>query len=396
MERKKIIFFSSVFPPDLGAGSFRALALANQMSLISKGRAEIHVITTHPNRYGVLENEDKVSLEKGIFLHKKRLRTHHNNSIIRILSHIKYFMYCFVKSYELKPDFYIATSSRLATALVCSLIARITKKNYYLDIRDIFSETFSAVFINNIWLKDKASTFILLIERSILRKSLGVNVVSEEFLSYFSKQGLDTSKWDFFPNGIDKEFLNLKVKGGERDKKVVIYAGNIGPAQNLELVIPPLAKKFSKELEFWIAGDGKSMRSLENLVLSENLNNINLLGPLSRNALIQKYTESDILFLHLKDSQVYEKVIPSKIFEYGALGIPILAGVQGYTRKFILENLNNCKVFEPDNYNDCIEKMDKLLKLLPVEIDSTEFINKFDRRKIMENMAEKLFSLSNF
>ena len=305
-------------------------------------------------------------------------------------------MYCFVKSYELKPDFYIATSSRLATALVCSLIARITKKNYYLDIRDIFSETFSAVFINNIWLKDKASTFILLIERSILRKSLGVNVVSEEFLSYFSKQGLDTSKWDFFPNGIDKEFLNLKVKGGERDKKVVIYAGNIGPAQNLELVIPPLAKKFSKELEFWIAGDGKSMRSLENLVLSENLNNINLLGPLSRNALIQKYTESDILFLHLKDSKVYEKVIPSKIFEYGALGIPILAGVQGYTRKFILENLNNCKVFEPDNYNDCIEKMDKLLKLLPVEIDSTEFINKFDRRKIMENMAEKLFSLSNF
>ena len=47
----KIIFLTFYYPPDLCAGSFRAVALVEALSKKMSSEDEIHVITTHPNRY---------------------------------------------------------------------------------------------------------------------------------------------------------------------------------------------------------------------------------------------------------------------------------------------------------------------------------------------------------
>ena len=48
-----------------------------------------------------------------------------------------------------------------------------------------------------------------------------------------------------------------------------------------------------------------------------------------------------ILFIHLNAYPAFEKVLPSKIFEYAATGKPILAGVSGYSADFIRNNLKD-------------------------------------------------------
>ena len=53
------------------------------------------------------------------------------------------------------------------------------------------------------------------------------------------------------------------------------------------------------------------------------------------------------MFLHLNDFNAFEKVLPSKIFEYGATEKPILAGVSGYAKKFIDSEIINCATFNP-------------------------------------------------
>ena len=47
----KVVFFSFYYPPDLSAGSFRSISLAQELSKKLSSNDEIHIITTHPNRY---------------------------------------------------------------------------------------------------------------------------------------------------------------------------------------------------------------------------------------------------------------------------------------------------------------------------------------------------------
>lgn len=60
-----------------------------------------------------------------------------------------------------------------------------------------------------------------------------------------------------------------------------------------------------------------------------------MVDPVSREEIIDEYMDSDILFIHLNDLPVFEKVVPSKIFELAAIEKPILAGVNGYPREFL-------------------------------------------------------------
>ena len=70
-----------------------------------------------------------------------------------------------------------------------------------------------------------------------------------------------------------------------------------------------------------------SERFIKSLEKITGFNNIRLLPPIERQQLIKEYQNADVLFLHLNDYPAFEKVLPSKIFEYAALGKPILAGV---------------------------------------------------------------------
>ena len=80
----------------------------------------------------------------------------------------------------------------------------------------------------------------------------GVNVVSEGFPEYFQTKGIDTSSWSFFSNGVDKEFLSFSCasKGGLQNIKTILYAGNIGSGQGLEVILPDVAKKLGKNYQF--------------------------------------------------------------------------------------------------------------------------------------------------
>ena len=48
-----------------------------------------------------------------------------------------------------------------------------------------------------------------------------------------------------------------------------------------------------------------------------------------------------MLFLHLGAVPAFEKVLPSKLFEYAALGKPVLAGVAGYAADFVRAEIDN-------------------------------------------------------
>ena len=128
---------------------------------------------------------------------------------------------------------------------------------------------------------------------------------------------------------------------------------------------------------------------MRNEIIKRQIKNIHLIAPVSRKELIKKYLEADILFLHLNSYLSFEKVLPSKIFEYAATGKPILAGVNGFSKHFINKEIENAVCFEPCNIEKAIKSFNKLrIK----NIQRKKFIKKYCREKQMELLVQDVIS----
>jgi glycosyltransferase involved in cell wall biosynthesis len=109
-----------------------------------------------------------------------------------------------------------------------------------------------------------------------------------------------------------------------------------------------------------------------------------------RARLLEAYRSAHVLFLHLGRLPAFEKVLPSKLFEYAALGKPVLAGVAGYTARFVREEIDNAAVFEPGDAEGAVQAFEAL------ELNDRArplFVTKYARAKIVGAMADDILAL---
>ena len=259
-----------------------------------------------------------------------------------------------------------------------------------MDVRDIFVDTIREVIPYQInWI---IIPFFSALENWTISTAKKVNVVSKGFLPYFYKR-YPNKEFKLFMNGIDRDFVNLVPSRYNRiDQKtlLVVYAGNIGEGQGLDKIIPNLGKKFQGRLKFKVIGDGGKKEKLVSAIKQLECNNVEVLSPIRRNDLVKVYQEADVLFLHLNNYQAFKKVLPSKLFEYAALGKPIWAGIDGYAAEFVNENISNVAIFSPCNLEEAINSFEKLKICTQARPD---FMRKFDRINIMKDMAKDIIDL---
>ena len=393
----KIVFFTFYYPPDLCAGSFRAIALTQALSKRMKNDDELHIIATHPNRY---ENHrvkaSDIEVHGNTTIHRISVPSHKSGMFSQARTFATYALASYKLCNKLNPDFLIGTTSRLMTGILTGVSARKLGCKYFIDLRDIFSETISDIFSQ----KNKLLGFISkktfsLLERWLFNKAIGVNVVSEGFPEYFQTMGIDTSNWSFFPNGVDKIFTNLPFMENKRSKKItnILYIGNIGTGQGLENILPATAKCMGNKYQFLVIGGGGASSKLISTIKNNNVDNIEILAPLKREKLIKYYEDADILFVHLNDIPAFQRVLPSKIFEYAALRKPIVAGLSGYSAKFILDNVPYATIFNSGDVDGCVDAIKKAESLEIKDKNINIFIEKFSLEKIMNKMAKHIFSL---
>jgi hypothetical protein len=272
-------------------------------------------------------------------------------------------------------------------------IARQKSALLYLDIRDIFVDTIKDVLPPFVALTCKPLFSCL--ERFAINRADKVNLVSEGFSEYF-KIRYPKQLFSYFSNGIDAEFQKITSVDFTKRKNpqtllTVLYAGNVGEGQGLHAILPDLALKLRGRVVFKVIGDGGRRDALCKAIAELGVDNIVMHPPVTRSVLIDEYAKADILFLHLNDYDAFEKVLPSKIFEYAAMGKPIWAGVSGFAAKFIHAEVGNSAVFYPCDIGSALVALNGLdIKDSP----RPEFLHKFSRARIMDSMAFDILSLS--
>jgi glycosyltransferase involved in cell wall biosynthesis len=364
------------------------------MSLVDKD-VQIEVITTQPNRYqgySVAVDDDENS--NCLKIHRIKISEHNSGMLDQAHS---FFVYAYQAQRIIKDkqyDFIFSTSSRLMTAALGAWIAKWKKIPLYLDVRDIFVDTIQNVL-------PKKYTFFLvpifsLIERFTIGQAAHVNLVSPGFDYYFENR-YPKKSFSYYMNGVDEEFISnstqLDKTNCKKEKPIlpihILYAGNIGEGQGMHKIIPMLAKRLGDRITLRLIGGGGKLKELKYALELMGVNNVEVVPPMVRRDLIKEYQAADVLFLHLNNYEAFEKVLPSKIFEYASLGKPILAGVSGYAAQFLNQEVLNSAIFTPCDVDGALDALESLSLQ---DIKREKFIEKFLRKNIMKNLAEDMVS----
>jgi glycosyltransferase involved in cell wall biosynthesis len=380
----KILYLTFYFKPDLCAGSFRNTPIVNELSNSLGPGDSIHVVTTFPNRYNSYKKHciQYERINENLNIKRIKVPTHKGGFLGQIITFTSYFFGVLQYTKNKEFDLVFASSSRLFTAFLGAIIARRKRIALVLDIRDIFVESIRDV-IKNRFVLFFLIPILTIIEHYSFGYAKKINLVSEGFRSYFEKYKQAT--FTFFTNGIDDEFLDLKQSELLlKDNFKIVYAGNLGEGQGLHTIVPAAAKALGNNYNFLIVGDGAAKKKLQEQIDLFGVQNVKIIPPINRKELIKFYEDADFLFVHLNNYLAFEKVLPSKIFEYGAFDKPIIAGVSGYSAEFIRNNIENHILFLPGDVNHMVRQIlnyEYKLKL------RRGFIEKFSRKNIVKDIV---------
>jgi glycosyltransferase involved in cell wall biosynthesis len=130
----------------------------------------------------------------------------------------------------------------------------------------------------------------------------------------------------------------------------VLYAGTIGPAQNLKIVLDAAAllQVSMPDAQFVLAGNGLEYERLRAEAATRKLTNIRFLGRLPGVLMPALYACADVLMLHLRADPLFAITIPHKVFTYLAAGKPILVGGEGDSASLVTGTSSGLAV-PPDN-----------------------------------------------
>ncbi len=386
-----ILYLTFYFEPDIGPGSFRNMALVRELSRQLSPSDAIHVITTQPNRYqsyrpAAPDHGEWQEIGCPVTIERIRVPTHKSDQLGQVRSFWTYFRAAHQLTRERQYDMVVASSSRLFTAFLGAVLARRQRIPLFLDIRDVFREVMLEMHKNPL-VRVGLGSFLRVVERYTFGSAAHINLVSQGFRDYFLP--FSQATYSYFTNGIDDLFLTIPAsnKVHASSCKTILYAGNIGEGQGLHTIIPHAARQLGNGYRFLIFGNGGAKHKLEAAIRTENVVNVELHEPVSQADLLAHYQTTDYLFVHLNDLDAFARVLPSKLFEFGATDKPIIAGVSGYAASFVRQHLPNHILFSPGDVVDLVRQVRETPYYTAMR---TNFRTQFRREAISQTLVRQV------
>ncbi|TXG37145.1 glycosyltransferase family 4 protein [Seonamhaeicola maritimus] len=352
---KDILIITNYFPPEIGAASNRIFHLAEGLQ---KRECNVSVITPLPNYpKGEIFNDYKgrfkfSSIENNIKVYRLWLYANNSKSkLLRLFAMISYSLslicfFCFNKI----PKTVIIQSPPLLVAFTSILFLKSKNRKLILNVSDLWP---LAGLELGAFKRNSIYRLLQKIEHYNYKKADLILGQSEEILSHI--QSIFPKKDTFlYRNYPQIEAPKVLQKHNSDNKIKMVYAGLLGVAQGIYKLCHEL--DYSR-VEFHIYGDGAERSLIKNFIESNTDLPIYYHGELTRNKLHESIIQYDLTIIPLLN-RIYGSV-PSKIFEYSKLGIPIIyfGGGEGET---LIENNKLGWIAKAGDYTDLNNTINKI------------------------------------
>ncbi len=263
--------------------------------------------------------------------------------------------------------------SPLTVALPSIFLNFFKKIPHLIWIQDLWPEVFMAVQA------PKTRIFYTAVKnmmKYIYKKSSLILIQSKEFKIPIIDLGVDENKIVYFPNWaekfftpIDKKIAQAKIPSLIEDSSFkIMFAGNIGAAQNFETIVEAAIKLKSENISWIILGDGRRKKWLDQQIRLNSLeNSIITLGSKPVTDMPFYYSLADAMLVSLQPHPVFSAWIPGKVQSYLACGKPVIALLSGAGANVIKESKSG-ETIESGHPDELSEKVLKLSKMSESEL----------------------------
>lgn len=253
-------------------------------------------------------------------------------------------------------DIIVGTSPQLFAPLAALIASRMKRCPYVFELRDLWPESIRAVGAMK---NERILGWLEALEMMLYRQSAAIVSVTDAFVENLASRGIPRDKLHVITNGADLSRFTprgrdeaLAARLGLSGKFVAGYVGTHGMAHGLATLLEAARQIDShpdmRHVRFLFLGDGAEKSTLVTMANEMGLENVVFLDSVPRDEVASYWSLLDASIIHLKRTPLFETVIPSKLFECMAMGLPVLHGVAGESAA-IVEREGNGIVFEPEN-----------------------------------------------
>lgn len=232
------------------------------------------------------------------------------------------------------PDVIIGSSPHIFAALAAQLMARKWKIPFIFEVRDLWPQ--SLIDLGKVNPKHPVVRILARLEKYLYTQSDKIITPLPGAYRYIESIGIDPNKIVWIPNGIDfKDFSRYEQElKNDKDKFVVMYAGNHGVANGLEVIVESakvLQNKGYSGILFKLIGDGPYKEELKKMAIEQQLKNVKFYEPIPKTQIPRVLSMADAFVLPLKNAPVFQwGVSPNKLYDYLYSGKPIIYAVNAY------------------------------------------------------------------
>ncbi|OGQ17273.1 MAG: glycosyltransferase WbuB [Deltaproteobacteria bacterium RBG_16_71_12] len=237
---------------------------------------------------------------------------------------------------------FVFQTSPITAALPALLLRRLEHTPVLLWVLDLWPESLSAVgAVRDQRLLDAVGRLVSFIYR---RCDL-ILAQSRAFVANIERWAGSTERVRYFPGWAEAVFVDQEVAtlapelAAFREKFKVMFAGNIGEAQDLPAVLDAAERLRAHEQIAWlIVGDGRAAGALRADIERRGLQErVHLLGRFPLERMPSFFAGADALLVSLKADPIFASTIPGRVQSYLAAGVPILGMLDGEGARVIVE-----------------------------------------------------------
>jgi glycosyltransferase involved in cell wall biosynthesis len=399
-----ILFLTDNFPPEMNAPASRTFEHCREW--VAAGH-QVTVITCAPNfpkgelfegyRNRIWQSEEMAGIRT---IRVWSYISANEGFVRRILDYLSFMVFATIAAlFVRRIDIIVGTSPQFFTVVAAWLTSLVRRKPWIFELRDLWPESIKAVGAMS---TSKSLDILEKFELFLYRKADHVVAVTDAFRRVLIERGIDGAKITVVTNGADLSHYKPITKDREtvqalhlQDKYVVGYIGTHGLAHALETVLDAArlvkSSRDGEKVVFLLLGDGARKKELVSMAKKANLTNVIFVDSVPKGEVVRYWSVIDAAVIHLRKTELFETVIPSKMFEAMAMGIPVLMGLRGEAAEIINKSGGGIS-FEPEN----AEALADLVLVLAASPDKCAALSQmgtkgaqlFDRKVLADKMLQ--------
>jgi colanic acid biosynthesis glycosyl transferase WcaI len=338
----RVLVLTLVFPPD---GVSTALILGELSADLRRAGHDVSVITTAPhyNRDEAAETRQPLSRRWGGLLYASHYHgipvlhvamPRKTASVVgRLLAWMQFHVLSLVAAltHVRRVDVIVTPSPPLTGGVVAWLLGLRYRAPFVYNVQELYPDIAIALGA----LRSRGLIQMLYaLERFVYRRARFITVIAPRMRERVVRKGIAAEKVRVIPNFADVDDLMPLPKSNDFSRRhrldsrfVVTYAGNMGPAQDLESLIDAASLlKTQAGLMFLLVGEGSAYQRLAERVSALALTNVLMLPHQPYDLVPEIYAASDVCLVPLAKAAGSDAV-PSKVYRIMACERPVLACV---------------------------------------------------------------------